>query len=963
MNQSSRQTKALQRLLKDLKEIEENSLINVAAQPLEDDMFTWHVNISGTTQPLSEGIFHLIIQFKETYPIDAPSIDLCTFVPHANVFPNKYGKKNHICLDMLEDGEFANDSSKNREYTGWSSSYSVLSLLTQLQAFLTQENLYYQSKGSIEDAIQRANQFQCSGCSHKPGSPWPPFQVNKTKQRKLLRRPQVIAIPKTKSVKPSPTNVLPEKKVNQIEIKATLPIQEGKLTLIQNPKKEEKWITIKSKRKHSTTVQDPIKENIIPLDKPITPKEQPENPQNPKKLKNYKRNLSRTKKRKQKNSLTQDSPSKEIKNLDQEKPFQIVAHQSKPKKEISVESTNKIELVFAEKETIDYSRLPAFGDFALLPYEILMEIFVYLSPKDLSSLACTCRNMRHIAEDGYLWKELFSKYYPSSQLCVENVKDWKWLFMVEVNNILSDLVCFHTKLTFEEDVLGIPIQYTVNPKTSDIDYIYSSMDLLSSQAFFQDKVRKTIWKEPFTHWLPLFITKDHFKRGLPFLRKTIVQLSPTWNSSSFDPMMALEVIGKIMNTHCVLLMDKGIHASTKALDGYFALHRLLLALVEEYPSLQKIVNHRLITFIQDPKSRSKSETPNLGNFIIFLSISDKIRWNQFALPYLEENFIRNVIWICREYPGMASNLTPGKGPDYDRLDKSFKAVKVSLRLLMFHIYFLTQIGRPKGVTLEEVAISYDRYYGRPSHQMRNSFQEQVKKILEVDSWLQFFKMIGMKCPSPSYLTDWLKRSVQDSKRKGYHNDYTNFSAIQKSGISKILLKGESYSAPPTLRHVFLEEIWGYPDGIIFLDASCLIFEGNAHVGTVDYRHTNYRDTIQHSGDVIDYGKKSGTHTIKIDLKLLPTQVTALYFTITAWTTTLKDIKQPYIRFTDSDLNQELCRYDLESKDTQLKTSVVMCKLFRESSKSNWKVLAIGHVGFGRADNYAPILDDIKNLHL
>jgi hypothetical protein len=30
------------------------------------------------------------------------------------------------------------------------------------------------------------------------------------------------------------------------------------------------------------------------------------------------------------------------------------------------------------------------------------------------------------------------------------------------------------------------------------------MDLLSSEAFFVDKVRQTVWKEAFSHWLPLY---------------------------------------------------------------------------------------------------------------------------------------------------------------------------------------------------------------------------------------------------------------------------------------------------------------------------------------------------------------------------------------------------------------------------------------------------------------------------
>jgi stress response protein SCP2 len=108
-------------------------------------------------------------------------------------------------------------------------------------------------------------------------------------------------------------------------------------------------------------------------------------------------------------------------------------------------------------------------------------------------------------------------------------------------------------------------------------------------------------------------------------------------------------------------------------------------------------------------------------------------------------------------------------------------------------------------------------------------------------------------------------------------------------------------------------------------------------------------------------KHSGKHTINIALDQLPPKVSSLWFTITAYTTTLKDIKQPYIRFTDADSSQELCRYDLEQNATGNNTAVIMCKLHRDSAKGNWNVLAIGHIGSGRASNYEPIKTNIGKL--
>jgi len=131
---------------------------------------------------------------------------------------------------------------------------------------------------------------------------------------------------------------------------------------------------------------------------------------------------------------------------------------------------------------------------------------------------------------------------------------------------------------------------------------------------------------------------------------------------------------------------------------------------------------------------------------------------------------------------------------------------------------------------------------------------------------------------------------------------------------------------------------------------------------VDYAHTSYnKSAIVHSGDVIDYTKRQGTHTIKIELKDLPSNVKTLMFTITAYTTTLNQILHPYILFNDPETSQELCRYQFEEKDTGDKTAVIMAKLFRPTLGSPWQVVAIGHLGYGRASDYEPVYSDIKKF--
>ena len=94
-------------------------------------------------------VFHVIMTFPETYPVEPPKVKPCTMLSHPNIFGD------FICLDLLEDGHWSADYEKNKAYTGWSSAYSVQSLLVQLQTFLTE--LAYTDSASVERACRLAD--------------------------------------------------------------------------------------------------------------------------------------------------------------------------------------------------------------------------------------------------------------------------------------------------------------------------------------------------------------------------------------------------------------------------------------------------------------------------------------------------------------------------------------------------------------------------------------------------------------------------------------------------------------------------------------------------------------------------------------------------------------------------------------------------------------------------------------
>lgn len=624
----------------------------------------------------------------------------------------------------------------------------------------------------------------------------------------------------------------------------------------------------------------------------------------------------------------------------------------------------------------------------------MVHIMRFLQPEDVARMACVNKELKEISEEGYLWREFFSRKYKHSSLTAQSMRDWKLCFLMEVNNIVGDLRCFHTRNHFQDDVLGIPIEFTVNPKTERKDYIYSSMDLISSEAYVQDKLRLTAWKEKFSVWLPLYITPEHFQRGLPHIRRAILNLSSD-KSDKFHPDMVLDVLPKMMSTLTVLLCDKGIALSHRAADSFAAIHRLFLGMMEVYPQLINEVDRRIGHFLRTEQNRSKTNCPALGEILPLLSVSQKYSWFDLASAYLDESFDRNVIWIGKQHPHLANadvakvpttpdqkwmeehdnkeermtwpskyhaSCTTAPGAEWDRLFLSRQPTHVSRRLLMFHVSFLRLFCFG---SLDDRANRYDQLFGRVAMPVKEQFVKRVKRIMEADSWPQFFDMIEIACPTPAALSGVLRRAVFNSLRKGYHRKGADLTRIHASGVSKILLKGESYSAPPNLKKVVFEDSWVTGNGgASFFDASVLVYTDKGVLEeAIDYSHTmsQFYDekgncAIQHSGDVIDHKKNQGTHTVHIALHALPERITRLYFVLSAWTLTLKQVVQPWVRFSDPATEMELCRYNMDPSRGE-QTAVIMCCMQR-GRNNQWTVTAIGDYCMGKASHYGPIYNKI-----
>jgi stress response protein SCP2 len=562
--------------------------------------------------------------------------------------------------------------------------------------------------------------------------------------------------------------------------------------------------------------------------------------------------------------------------------------------------------------------------------------------------------------------------------------EWKLAYRLSLTKSVDRLRCFVTKRTFFEDVLGVGVNFTVNPKTKEVDYIALSQDLLSSTAFERHKIRSDAFGNAFQLFLPLYFTDEHFRRALPLIRKTIVALhapgrvvGKTTTNRRHDPIedMVLNVLPKIVNTFAVLLSDEGISASEKSFAGLHRVHRLFLALAHEYPRIKSRALARLRAFSSDEENRTKKSCPSLGSILPLLMVVDEqdFAWNRLRSSYIVENFDRGVLWTCKQHPEMDSTVDESAEQAEARVAKTFSAMTISLRLCMFHVYFFH--ATCTGTTSQQRARRYDQWLGRhdpedddvaydddngPANNTMgfSHFRSRINHVLSVTTWHGFFAFVGLQCPpTQSDMARRLRLHVKNSRRKQYHQQGMDFSRVHASGTSQVLTKGQHFSAASGLRRVVFTNDWSYAgDQTVYLDATCLVYKGKERWHTVDYSNTHVEDgAIRHSGDMMRDG--GGTHTIHIDLNALDEAITSCIFVISAYANaTLNDILSPSIAFTDADATNStpLCTYDLAAQDkVSYLTSVVMCKLYR-AREGGWHVQAIGDAHKGAADNYGPI---------
>jgi len=736
---SAAKSACLRRLRKEIQHLNASPVEGCSARPLEDNILEWHVNI---TTPRFEGIaFHFIFKFPENYPKMPPKVVPCHYIQHQNVFGD------YICLDILTQAA----ETMTTPYRGWSSAYTVSSLLIQLQCFLfdvervadeeATGNQDYHDNYGVNRMYTEARNFKCKCCPHQGVSMWPPMghctEISQPGFYKALR-PAVVRS----------GIVLSSDKIGQVEDKEIVQVvkfHNHRANIIMKNGQTgwcSKW-----------TAKGVLLKQVFTSGPGV-----------------YK--------------ILQNTYIKTGKHT---------VGELRRGRFVNVTS------IFAQGNTmcgVVPLRCPAVklhDNFT--QHKQGTVLLRNLQFHEEFPGAVVVDNSRLFVDDLHILDILFSFCDPDTliRICKVNAVFEK---RIDQNRALQEANnrCFYTlKCMKDKDtVLGVGLQSTIMDKRSRatgrrkpcLQQLHPTFDLLSREAFYQHNCRTTVYKDcTFDSFLPMYINREHGARSLPAARKAMEELWKKEDKKNrLNASRILDTLVKLMNTTVIDMMktvmdlnvaEIQLYDSIKALEGYMGFHHLLLAFAEEEPQIVQIANDRVERFLTDEACRDKEVTPDVGELIVCLALSD-YTWEEFIPKYLGEVFQRNARWTLGEYPNLRT-LEPMGTISCIRLRQSYDAAKTGFRMAMFQRYFMKEIASPAELEghpdkLKILFEDYNSRFGKPIKGAAEALQRHSRKVLACDNFFDYFELVGFVAPTAVGLCDWLRSSIKRSAKRQYHSE-------------------------------------------------------------------------------------------------------------------------------------------------------------------------------------------------
>ncbi|KAJ1564801.1 hypothetical protein HK096_006189, partial [Nowakowskiella sp. JEL0078] len=403
-----------------------------------------------------------------------------------------------------------------------------------------------------------------------------------------------------------------------------------------------------------------------------------------------------------------------------------------------------------------------------------------------------------------VWLQI-SEYLPQSSFPLISQAIPFFCDVIQLQKIFTKrkIVCYFDKSTFMESSLGFVV--TIQILESNVT-MKSSFEFVSDVVFEKIHNDKTQNGAKSKFFLPFAICLGHFTKALPILRSSISNLAELTLvpkeiplNQTDRPVAALKLLVCFMNNIVLSLFKVAEFSSERhvlyaacdeAVRGYTSALHLLLSFVKLYPILVDEIEERVAGFIRFPQHRMKDQTPFIGEFLIYLGLSDVHTWSpEIAKALIPQFLARSVTWIPEEISNIGnpfSQVSRKKISEISdenpylhlafienepiselRLTDTFCAIIKSLRQLLFHIYFMTMVMKsPKDTKRSSIYRSLEANFGQTFSQLSKATFDASEKIMSIRNFGNFFKLIpGYETITKEGVCRILKLAIRDSEKQ------------------------------------------------------------------------------------------------------------------------------------------------------------------------------------------------------
>ncbi len=358
-------------------------------------------------------------------------------------------------------------------------------------------------------------------------------------------------------------------------------------------------------------------------------------------------------------------------------------------------------------------------------------------------------------------------------------------------------------------------------------------------------------KEAYTKASKLIISKsgaqDSDVVGTSDLLESAISLIVSGENGNFTEDAIWKTFTNIL-CQCVLKFIGGDALNETSISLFTDIHRTAIELFNERKTLKDSVLETVASFmdLNCANNRRRDLVPNLGEFVLTLSLVDELKWEEFRVPFVQEVLRRNSKFHrIDKYEEFIAKSTE------EQLKSFFSNQRTSMLLIAFNVHFALNAVRKEGRSISDCTKYYDENnLSYLSPEELTVFVNQFISIQNMKSFEEIFGFLGLtQEPEEILKLIWACRSQEaepevqlSGKTIQVSNRIRNVNVATGGSSGQVGASKRGKGANQTKRHISYvgwtivltseqqQELKGLCGSPVKLESfSCTIFQGKENV--------------------------------------------------------------------------------------------------------------------------------------